>query len=297
MPLWVYGKNEPLKVDKLMEYRHRTISMADWTVNIVELACSSWRDENGKIKTWDDVVREFGRMGALGASSACVIGHDLRDVLTTVGKEWEGRVVLDYDVRQWDRNLPMGVIEALYRATVFDSHVAASLTGGLCGQGNYILSDGLFALPDGCSAWCSGALKTLSGNSLIHEALLRLLDLEGLVMGDDGNVVVEPQQADDVAAKITSAFGAAGMQLKRIEKMKEINFCALCNINGVPHADLHKIASKMLATSWGDTLDVEQADALVQISLYFPPKDALSGEVLARARRVLADSVWRAASL
>lgn len=56
MPLQVFSKFEPYKVDKLWDGRHRNIVQVPWPVSIVECVFSGWFDDTGKYYALDDAA-------------------------------------------------------------------------------------------------------------------------------------------------------------------------------------------------------------------------------------------------
>jgi hypothetical protein len=191
-----FAKDEPMKVTKLEQGKARSIQIPDWSIVVWEQWHSCFEAPDGQIMTWDDVV------GQLMLDEAFVKDQDVLnsvgiDTMITVKriaqrcKEQGITEVVAADVEQWDRNVHYRAFRAVHRAMNHGSsgedHERRVLNhaDGLNGMGTYEVGGQCFQFKMPVSAWCSGALKTLVGNTFMHEALLRIAGAKGAVMGDD----------------------------------------------------------------------------------------------------------------
>lgn len=239
MPLYTIGKGEPVPLKKLMVGKHRTIQMPDWTVLICEHALSSFVDDCGRYFSWDDVMA-ITRYRDTNSKFGHSLGSDILREAPSMFGGWTK--VIDYDVQQWDRSLPSPVIEAIYATMLHTAHpeVIRNLCWGLCGNGTYVIAGvGCYLLPEGAIMWCSGALKTLSGNSLAHDALLRVLGWHGVICGDDANLNVSPGSVNEdlTVEKVIAEFGRVGLTLKDCEVLDAAKFCKVSANNIVATVD------------------------------------------------------------
>lgn len=229
MPVYVYPKNDDgMRISKLLKGQHRSIGMPDWTVLVIETALCSWAHE-GSIRTWDDACALMAYPMTKGTPhmTSLFVGMDPLDC-KEVFKDWTNSH--EYDVAKWDRSLPRPVVEQVYASMMpgVPANVATCLAGGLCGSGTYVLPGGrCVVLPNGSTLWCSGALKTLSGNSIAHAALHKLHGWESVVMGDDAAVKIKdgcPSTAD-----VEREMLAVGLKIKDgvIRHERNVAFCGL----------------------------------------------------------------------
>lgn len=274
MPLTVIGKDEPVKLKKLLEGRHRTIQFPDWTVLTVEMAHSLFTNGEDEYKTLDDVMATV--TDPTGVKFHHALGHDtlLTVKLLAHSKKKDEKYVF-YDVKAWDRTLPWPVIIALYEETIGNRKVARALAEGMCGQGVYWLEGVGYTLPSGVAAWCSGALKTLSGNSTIHGAFLTMLGLSGVVMGDDGLVLSSTPESTLEAIK--EGFTKAGMQVKPGSEgySDKAEFCSISIEGHELSVDTKRVGSKMTCRL-GRSGDALVAATMDQLLLHVKHVNAMS---------------------
>jgi hypothetical protein len=114
-----------------------------------------------------------------------------------------------YDVKQWDRSLPELVMETFirtkYRLCGLPEVYVEWLVKTLI---HPILSvPGFGEIRLRCGVWPSGLLETLLGNSVVHAALVRILGLKAIVLGDD--LVVKDRVG------IVEDYARAGLELIR----------------------------------------------------------------------------------
>lgn len=253
LPIRVFSKDEPISMKKALEGRHRVICMPEWPCNIVEHLYSSWV-VGERLFTFDDVVSETN---CYRAGGRWCFGSDVAATL------WElpMRNTIDYDVKAWDRSLPYDVVLAFYSTAVFDPVIARALCVGQNSRGYYYLGGNYYKLPPGVCAWCSGSPKTLSGNSLIHAALLESGNIQGVVMGDDG--CAWDCGVDD----ITSLFSDVGMVLKEVRPVIGYDFCKLRRDENGVEVDAKAIMEKCVSRNsiWSDREHIVR-DALVQFA-------------------------------
>lgn len=245
MPLKVFGKQEPMPLKKVLEGRHRTIQMPDWTVLIVECAYEAWVKDG--ILYNNDSVFSLTRVGGEIGGGLHVVGSDMLKELPAISKLFRGQVI-DYDVKHWDRSLHSSVVDTLYevfvgRGSASSKRVAKNLAGGICQNGTYIVGRDMYRLPPGCCAWCSGSLLTLSGNSHAHDCLLEEIGAFGIVCGDDGNV----DSATISKEALSEAFRSVGLQLKSIEINAGLHFCKMRVEDERVSIDFGKVLAKMRA--------------------------------------------------
>lgn len=241
IPLYVYGKDEPVKFKKLLSGQHRTIQMPDWAFVILETRLSSYASKTtDDVCFYDDLISQLRmtpRVTPNGSSKldGRMVGSDVVKECPNISTKMKR--VYDYDVTGWDRTLPRQVTDAYYCTyfepcgRVFALNAARALTG----EGAYITPTGHMTFGGGINAWTSGALKTLSGNCTIHIALFDALftspcDLPLIVMGDDGNIAADGLKTRDGRAILNGddlrvVFGTVGLKLKQADLVEGNNFC------------------------------------------------------------------------
>jgi len=260
IPIKVIIKDEPVKNKKLLLGRHRSICMPEWTACIVEASVSSFiNDTTKEVSSLDTVLPLIGRFSA-NPIGHWAIGVDLLSELPKLA----GLRVIDLDVSGWDKSLPMSVIESMYVGLCSNRNIALNCAHGYNGQGVYLVGDSLVSLPPYAVAWCSGSPKTLSGNSIIHSALLHSLGLDGVVQGDDANIfgrtgytmstlptggVSIPSQEE-----VRKGYLEVGLEPKQADLLDEANFCKTNLRGGQVHVDFKAILLKADAslTSYGN---------------------------------------------
>jgi len=241
----VFPKHEPVKEKKLLEGRHRSIQMPDWTYVIIERICCAWQDTStGIFMCHDEAYAKCGRNGA--RIGGWVFGEDVDKVLL---RDKTPERVLDLDVSGWDKSLPFEMVKEIYRLT-FHPHtsvIAQTCAEGYNGYGLFQVGKILFQLPKGATAWASGVNNTLCGNSQIHSALLDTEEglSDHLVMGDDGNVV-----CDWSVERLTSLYAEAGLNLKKVETRPGWFFCK------------RQVVSDKLIIDWEDIWAKNRASCL-----------------------------------
>lgn len=251
--LHVYSKNESVSVKKLLEGRHRSIQMPDWTFVILERACCAWFHESDPslLLTHDDVYSRYGRFSENPLGGWCFgreFDSDLIKALTVPGS--------DLDVSGWDKSLPFELVITVYRETFHPamSKMALNCAKGYNGYGIFKITDRLYRLPYGCTAWSSGCLNTLCGNSMIHSALLQIAGVDHVVMGDDANIF-----SSSFTPKIPSfvrpgsqfdpnLYTSVGLKLKKIDSITGFTFCKRVVRDGTLSIDWDDIRSKILAS-------------------------------------------------
>lgn len=197
-------KEEPYKKKKLEDGQHRSIQFPDLSVSILDRVYSEWVDSQGRHRTFDELMALFPADKDVG----WLIGGDVDKVIHLAKSKFpEGSELLSLDVSGWDRSLPIDVIRKMFHTTVRHPSVAESLTNGLCGKGIYKTGGCFFKfVSPHSSVWCSGCPKTLSGNCLMHGALMRSLGMKGFVQGDDAVSLNSPE--------IASNYLAVGLKMK-----------------------------------------------------------------------------------
>lgn len=239
MLVHVFPKDEPVKEKKLLEARHRSIQMPDWTYVIIERLLCCWVSPDGVLSNHDFVYSQYGRFSD-SPVGGWVFGTDLDSFLSGRGV----RSSFDLDVSGWDKSLPFAVVLSVYRNTLFSGggkaregfvRVAETMAKGCHGKGIFSCNAGLFRLPEGSSAWSSGVINTLCGNSMAHSALLRSLGVDHIVMGDDANACIDWKGARDSfnlrfgaslpEEKLVEAYAAVGLRLKKVGKVCGLSFC------------------------------------------------------------------------
>lgn len=211
MLIRVFGKHEPYSVKKLAEGKHRSIQMPDLSVSIIEHYYSSWLEpvQGGYVlRTLDDLMK----LWPCGRDVNWMLGGDIFKTIQMAKNLPLGVPLYSLDVSGWDRSMDFSVIEELYLSTVRQTSVARSLAYGINGRGIYKVSDLLFRFKDErCVLWASGNNKTLSGNCIMHAALLRTLGLSGFVQGDDGVCFFKGEQGD-----LSASYLSAGLTTKYV---------------------------------------------------------------------------------
>lgn len=253
LPIRVFSKDEPISMEKALEGRHRVICMPEWPCNIVEHLYSSWV-VGDRLFTFDDVVSETN---CYRAGNRWCFGSDVAVTLWSLPM----RSTIDYDVKAWDRSLPFSVVRAFYDTAVFDPVISLSLCVGQNSRGYYFLGGNYYKLPVGVCAWCSGSPKTLSGNSLIHSALLECGGISGIVMGDDGCAW------DCSVSDVSDLFASVGMVLKEVRPVRGYDFCKLRRDEDGIEVDAKAIMDKCVSRNsiWTDREDIVR-EALVQFA-------------------------------
>lgn len=253
MPLHVFAKDEPITKAKALAHKHRSIQTPPLQVMLVEMlySClSSGKDTDTGLYilyTPDDIMK-LSR-ACLVPQNKWMLGGNIPLELAQFTRTHANSYFINYDVEAWDRSLPLEVVQAVYATMLigdskFGKHVSRNLCHGLCGNGLYIYGSSFYRLPAGTTAWCSGALKTLSGNSLAHAALLTLIQQQcpfGMVQGDDGSLV--STRETDVQL-VVDTFANVGMKLKRVERTLVSEFCALGSSNGDLNIDVKAMLKK-----------------------------------------------------
>lgn len=219
MVMYVEGKDEPVPAAKLMEGRHRSIQFPDWAVQVIMLYLSHFENLKEDVDVpLDQAVAMVGAFSTDPAGGWCV-GHDLLTCVPRWISERTGNRA-SLDVSGWDRSLRKEFIVEVFEECIMLGRneswmrtVAHNLAVGQCGGGVYEVHQELWELPPDTWAWGSGILFTLSGNSIIHSAILRsfLGHRHFLVQGDDALIV----DVDNVGLdKLTSRYSAVGLSLK-----------------------------------------------------------------------------------
>lgn len=257
-PLHVFGKREPVPLKKLLEGRHRIISMPDPAIVIVEFVYSAYYDEHLRMHSLDDLLGAERK--SKGGYFSWMYGGDSLAELSSL-KRYE--VILDGDISGWDHNVPLLVQHQIYECFVSDAVIARNLAVGQCGGGVFIYGKRRFRLPRGCAAWCSGALKTLSGNSFMHHAFLVMCGFDGIVMGDDVNVGCSMSNVEETEKNLRQSYAKVGLKLKILERKDQYSFCKSAYTDGRYTPDYDSILRKMLAKSqWPMTITSEQRRAI-----------------------------------
>lgn len=290
IPVKIILKDEVMKTSKLMDGRSRSIGMPDWTAVVVEAAISSYVKDN-VLYGLDYLLPSLGRFSAKPIGH-WALGVDLLDHLARVPGP-----VIDLDVTGWDKSMEMSVIVELYLGLCSNSTIATNLAHGYNGRGVYLVGNELVTLTaPNAAAWCSGSPKTLSGNSIMHSALLHLIKLDGVVQGDDANIFVlgtsessppslfKPLHAlescptcegynhslpdsfsflapgsvtEGTAARVERDYGLFGLKCKQAVLQTEPNFCKLQVVEGTPQIDFVSILRKAKATmGQGDDINL-----------------------------------------
>lgn len=258
LPIVVYGKKEPFPYRKVLQGRHRTIGMPDWAMLMIETSYNTYEKINAAgVPTLCNLDTAAGTQRFTeNPLFYHVYGGDTTVDLDLIKKRRPGVRCLDYDVEAWDRSLLEPIILALYEGIISDEgdagsvRLAKALAYGINSRGAYVLPTGVFMLPADLFAWCSGALLTLLGNSLIHQSLLKLFGLEGIVCGDDGNVFVDRNPVS--AEQLTSMFASVGLKLKMVEEVEGLHFCKVWHVGDVSEVDVSEIVKKILASHGKD---------------------------------------------
>lgn len=240
MIVHVFPKDEPVKEKKLKEGRHRSIQMPDWTYVVLERCLCAWVAADGAVCNHDFVYSKYGRFSEV-AMGGWVFGNDVDRCLsgTKVCSSF------DLDVSGWDKSLPFEVVLHIYVNTFFSDRdhdrffcrLAETFAKGYNGFGVFLTNEGAFRLPDGSTAWSSGCLNTLCGNSMAHSALLMSRRVDHLVMGDDANACIKwkvKRPKDEFALKnncilsedeLVELYRKVGLLLKKVESVRGLSFC------------------------------------------------------------------------
>lgn len=255
----VFPKNEPVKEKKLLEGRHRSIQMPEWTYTIIERCCCAWK-LGDEYLTHDQAYALCGRSEA--GIGGWVFGYDVNDVLHQLGNRAS---VLDLDVSGWDKSLPFELVDLIYQLTFHPStsSLAATCAKGYNGFGIFKIGAWLYKLPPGSSAWSSGCPNTLCGNSQIHSALLRSAgSKDHIVMGDDANVTdLKPET-------LTELYRDVGLKLKKIDSNNHWFFCKRTYIDGVIQPDWGDIMAKMQAKIIDPKVDRREVNLMPMMQYY-----------------------------
>lgn len=244
----VYGKDEPVKTSKLLQARHRSIQMPDWPYVIIEKACTLWQ-KDGKLFSHDEVYAEYGRFGSNPLGGWCFGMEFDRQLVRNDIREGPA---LDLDVSGWDKSLHFELVLSSYLKTMHPNFpkIALNCAKGYNGMGIFKIAGEFYRLPDGATAWSSGCLNTLCGNSMIHSSLLQMMGVDHITMGDDANVFVRPillginwcqGQFDP------TYYTKAGFKLKKAEEITGIDFCKRRVLNHQLTIDWDNIRQKVLA--------------------------------------------------
>lgn len=211
------GKYEPVPNKKLVNGRHRSIHSPGPVANVFELLQSHFV-KDGRVYKHDDVCKVEAVRLAMG--NHFVIGLAPKQVHAVL-REAYADGASSYDISGWDRSLPMGVIETFFRA--FVSEKGAVLGTGYCGKGIVHVDDNLYRFPDGTAAWASGGLKTLFGNTMIHIALLRSLNLKHFhVQGDD---CIFNRCIDGIS--LIADIAKVGLEARDFKSDDSVEFCKI----------------------------------------------------------------------
>lgn len=238
--LQVFGKpDDPLAFKKIVgDACHRTIVMPDVLMMFIEHRLTSWSCAGAILSS--NVVSASNRFTlnpnefSMGGACPAEIHHMLRSQPTG----------LSLDISKWDRSLPASVINAFYESwiPVEGRKIGAQHNG----SGVFSCGGHLFRF-NGVSAWSSGQLETLSGNSKIHTELLKSLGItEAMVMGDDCYIFPSQQFTEE---QISNFYASSGLSVKVIDRVRE--FCKVLGdseevLNGADVAE--KFLAKYLTT-------------------------------------------------
>lgn len=254
MPIYVYSKDDDAyKKSKLEGGAHRNVCQPAWPFSIVDYMMSLYvfsppdspvteEDfKSDKIRNLTFVSMDYvlGRMRYSQSSPEArnhwtFGGNIFGEVVSFAEDVPSDSNVFCYDVTQWDRNVPRKLASSLYtflyRGKQIPAAISDVIANNFCrsvnGGGTYIIEGKLYLLKKGGFAWCSGANKTLSGNTLMHCALLSAAGVDkAITMGDDGVAVVEDELHKE---RLVSTFKGVGLSLK-VEEMAagKFDFCGL----------------------------------------------------------------------
>lgn len=228
------AKQEPMKWKKLMEGAGRSIQIPDWSVCVWEQWHSCFyrpgevsEDCYQQVYTWDDIMAATMESNHATERVLHSVGVDTRKTVGRISERLIRRgqkFAFEYDVKQWDRNLPREMITAVYQATLHpsaDQKRVVNHAMGVCGRGVIDVAGELYQFKEPTTAWCSGSLKTLCGNTLIHASLLDAAQAEGAVQGDDGLIL-------EGVDRLKTLFNAVGMQWKEDpQPSAHVEYCAI----------------------------------------------------------------------
>lgn len=252
VPVYVYSKDDDAYPDeKLLAGKHRNICQPAWPFSVIDWLMTCYVSSEGCNVTETSFTKalEEGKdlrlffldtvMGACRFSLSTLSSPNCwafgGNVFTEVAA-FASRLTSDsttksasppsdcfcYDVSQWDRAVPARLAHELYIrlykcAKIPDSitkKIATVFSGGVNGGGTFIFDGSAFNLRAGSFSWCSGANKTLSGNTLLHCAILRAAGFPvALTMGDDG-VAILPHPSIS-SQRLIDFFASIGMTMKR----------------------------------------------------------------------------------
>lgn len=211
------GKFEPVPIKKLASGRHRSIHSPGPVINIVEIMASHFV-KDGVLYRHDQVASVESVRIAMG--NHWVIGKSPKEVHGILSASYAAGAS-SYDISGWDRSLPMDVIESFFRHFVGSKGV--TLGTGYCGRGIFQVGCSFYRLPSQYAAWASGSMKTLFGNTMIHCALLRTLDVGSFhVQGDD---CIFSCCID--GPKLISRIAEVGLEARDFKTGDEVEFCKI----------------------------------------------------------------------
>jgi hypothetical protein len=248
------NKDEPITHKKFAGGRGRTIKEPPWYVAIAQImltaTCKLDQPELGeptlistpnglqlspayKIYTTDDIMAER-------PSKYWLLGHDIQHCL----KAWKinslRRAMQDWvmaDVSAWDKTLHPRLVQALF----------VGLTGSQAGLAlaRWCHLDPVLVMYGRCfenprPSWASGNSHTLSGNTIIHAAIVGTVAEEYLVQGDD--VIVQAHKWK----RLHAVYNQLGMTVKEaMVGEASLEFCKIFVLrNGMQGIDLSDIARK-----------------------------------------------------
>lgn len=289
-PVTLYVKQEPTKLSKFSEGKGRTIKEPYWPLSIIQLAMTSLI-RCDKLPTFPEVVNRitkhdwhqpffikevaFATIDDVFTSNSFSdyktykLGHEFgsfvgRDLVTSlrklVGDSFPPTsVCFSGDVSKWDKSLDLPLIEAMFSVIFDDKNYGRNFARGMNRDALLNMQGYVFAMLS--VSWCSGNLATLTGNSIIHDAITSSVCEQiraqykvaayALVQGDDF-VIISPNlrqdKIDEVKDLITRNYALSGFSLKLLDiSTGSFDFCSMRVDTNGPQVDLVRIITKMAA--------------------------------------------------
>lgn len=202
-------KDEPVKLKKLSEGRHRTVGAPDWVIQAVDMRCCMF-EKDGKFYSLDFVMSRVKKFSMNGRTvNYAGVETPIESVEFLLQSQKGGST--DGDVKGWDRTIPIEVISTMYCA-LFGSSIGDVFARGLCGEGLYKIGGNVLRWISPTVAFCSGCLRTLTGNSIINAALAyRCGARKASVKGDDMVLL-----GGDYTAAVMQVYGDVGLTVQEL---------------------------------------------------------------------------------
>lgn len=260
-PIPVYIKSEAMKTKKLLEGHSRTIKSPPLEVDLCLAALSFRYTDSTAFEallssdattlfcqgglpevdwlTPDDMLFRTGP--SCGKRHACAVGSDIAKVVKKVALPKDHDSYVSLDVSGWDKNLPYPLMLSLFETFCGKGASAANFC-------RWLNRDSILVFNNACikqatTSWCSGSRFTLSGNSLIHDSLLRVSGFAKplLIQGDDAVVTIKGSNA----GPLTAHYALVGLTLKQATVSNEtFDFCKLVVRHNETEASIESTLNK-----------------------------------------------------